>query len=249
MRLVGMLLAGALLPAIALAETPPTPRIAVAGSGSVFTPPDLAVIGYSVHGEGTSSDAAVTALVTQRDAIDRGVRTLVETPAKGGEIAIRQVRSRECDASSYGAPRLDTGACAVIGYVADLSLEIRTTRIDKAATTAGLIGRLGGRNPRVASYTLADPRPAQRRAMAAALADAKARAQAIAEGAGVRLGTILSASDGSRGDTPDEIIVTGARAEAPPPPPPPPPAPIAVEVRPRPIETTARANVTYQIAP
>lgn len=247
MRRAVTVLAGLLLGGAAAAETMP-PRIAVAGRGSVFTPPDMAVVAWSVHGEGATSDDAVRALVAKRDAIARGVRGVVPEEAKGGEVSIRQVRSRECDANGYGPPRLDTGACAVIGHVADLSLELRTASVAKAATVAGLVGRLGGGNPRVASYQLADPRPAQRRAMAAALADAKTRAQAIAEGAGVRLGPILSASDGNADDVPDEIVVTGARAEAPPPPPPP-PAPIAVDVTPHPIETEARASVSYQILP
>lgn len=231
----------------ALADTTLPPRIMVTGSGSVFTPPDLAVITYRVHGEGRTSDDAVGALVAKRKAVDAGTRGLVGEPATGGEVSIQEVRSRDCTASNYGQPQLSTGACVIIGYVADLGLEIRTRNIARAATAAGLIGRLGGTDPRVASYQLADPRPAQRRAMAAALADAKVRAQAIADGAGVRLGPIQSVSDGNRIETPEEIVVTAAAA--PPPPPPPPPTPIAVDVTPRPIETEARANVVHQIMP
>jgi uncharacterized protein YggE len=247
LKLVPLSLVALAVPA--LADTTPPPRIMVTGSGSVFTPPDLAVITYRVHGEGQTSDDAVGALVAKRKAVDAGMRGLVEEPARGGEISIRDVRSRDCSASNYGQPQLSTGACAIIGYVADLQLEIRTRNVAKAATAAGLIGRLGGSDPRVAAFILADPRPAQRRAMAAALADAKVRAQAIADGAGVRLGPIQSVSDGNRIETPEEIVVT---ASAPPPPPPPPPpvyAPITVDVTPRPIETEARANVVYQIMP
>lgn len=235
------------LAAPVLADTPP-PRIMVTGSGSVFTPPDLAIIAYAVHGEGQTSDEAVSAMVAKRKAVDAGVRSLVEEPAKGGDVAIREVRSRDCNASSYGPPQLNSGACAIIGFVADLRLEIRTRNVAKAATATGLIGRLGGTDPRIAAYQLADPRPAQRRAMAAALADAKVRAQAIADGAGVKLGAIQNVSDGNRVETPEDIVVTGSRAMAPPAPPPPPP-PVAIDVTPRPIETEARANVVYQIAP
>ena len=48
----------------------------------------------------------------------------------------------------------------------------------------GLIGRLGARDPRVTSFMLADPRGAQRRAMAAALADARTRASNASFSAG-----------------------------------------------------------------
>jgi len=216
----------------------------------VFTPPDLAVVSWTVHGEGPTSDAALTQLNATRRAVDGGIRALTNAQAKGGEVQIRAVRSRDCQANSYGPPQLDTGACAVVGYVADLSLELRTDQVAKAGTITGLIGRLGARDPRVSAFLLADPRAAQRHAMAAALADARTRAEAIAQGAQVRLGPILYASDSSRGDTPDEIVVTGAMLAPPaPPPPPPPPPPIDVAVAPRPIETQATARVTYRIMP
>ena len=228
----------------------PTPQISVAGTGSVFTPPDVAVVTWTIHGEGPTSDAALTQLNATRRAVDGGVRSLTTALPKGGDVSIRAVRGRECNANSYGPPQLDTGACVIIGYVADLTLELRTDQVAKAGTITGLIGRLGARDPRVSSFALADPRAAQRRAMAAALTDARTRAEAVAQGAQVKLGSILYASDNGDRDTPDEIVVTGARTAMPaPPPPPPPPPPIDVNVAPRPIETQATARVTYRIIP
>lgn len=230
-------------------DQPPTPQISVTGSGSVFTPPDLAVVSWTIHGEGPTSDAALTQLNATRAAVDGGVRSLTKAAPTGGEVSIRAVRRSECRANSYGPPQLDAGLCAIIGYVADLSLQLRTTDVAKVGTITGLIGRLGARDPRVSSFLLADPRAAQRRAMAAALADARTRAEAIAQGAQVKLGNLLYAADSSRGDTPDEIVVTAAAAPPAPPPPPPPPPPIDVNVAPRPIETQATARVTYRILP
>ncbi|SEK44579.1 hypothetical protein SAMN05216382_0424 [Sphingomonas palmae] len=226
----------------------PTPQISVAGTGSVFTPPDVATVTWTVHGEGPTSDAALTQLNATRRAIDGGVRSLTTATPKGGNVSIRAVRSRDCNANSYGPPQLDAGACAIVGYVADLSLELRTDQVSKAGTITGLIGRLGARDPRVSSFALADPRAAQARAMAAALADARTRAETIAQGARVTLGPILYASDSGNRDTPDEIEVTGAAMALPAPPPPPPP-PIDVNVAPAPIETQATARVTYRINP
>ena len=249
MPFTGSLLSVLLLVQASGAE-PPTPQISVTGSGSVFTPPDLAVVSWTVHGEGPTSDVALTQLNATRRAIDGGIRTLTSATAKGGDVSIRAVRSRECTANSYGPPQLDAGTCAIIGYVADLPLELRTDQLAKVGTITGLIGRLGARDPRVTSFMLADPRGAQRRALAAALADARTRAEAVAQGAQVKLGDLLYASDSGRGDTPDEIVLTGALRAAPaPPPPPPPPPPIDVAVAPRPIETQATARVTYRILP
>lgn len=241
-----LLLLALTVPIPALAQEPPPPRISVTGQGSVFTPPDLAVIGYSVHGEGAGSDDAVRAMEAKRRAIDAGLKGRVETLGRGGEVSIREVRSRDCNAGSYGPPTLNTGACAITGYVADLSLEIRTRNVVQAATLAGMIGKLGGTNPRVASYRLADPRTAQQRAVAAALNDARTRAQAVAAGSGVTLGALYFASDTGTGPTPDEIIVTASAP--PPPPPPPPPEMVSVDATPRPIESNARVSAIYLIA-
>lgn len=222
-----------------------TPKIVVSGNGTVQTSPDIASIAYTVHGEGETADQAVSALVAKRKAIDAGLARMAgATPPLGGQMVLREVRARECDATAYGQPRLSTGACSVIGVVADLPLTMRTGAVRDAATMVGLIGRLGGQNPRVESFSLSNDEPARRRAVAAALAEAKSKAQAIADGSGVRLGTLLSVTDGDYGRE-REIVVTGS-AFAPPPPPPPPP-PIAVDATPRPIETQARVTVTYAI--
>jgi len=239
----------ALAAAPAMAVDEPPARIVVTGTASVSTPPDVAIVAYSIHGEGATSDDALRMLVAKRRAIDGGLATLKGTqPSKGGQVSIREVRSRECSQSSYGAPQLSTGACAIIGYAADLSLQSRTAAVRDAATMAGLIGRLGGTDPRVQSFSLADDAPAKRRATAAALADAKDKADAIAAGAGVRLGAVLSASDGSYGGQANDGVVAEDLAGFAPGAPPPPPPPVPVTITPQPIDTQARVIVTYRIA-
>jgi uncharacterized protein YggE len=244
-RLLAALL---ILPAPVLAADEPSPRIMVSGNGSVSTPPDTAVIGYSVRGEGTTSDEAVAALAARRKAIDSGVASLGPAEPRAGEMQVLEVRGRDCfNANNGNRPRLSTGECAVTGYVATLTIEIRTTRVKDSGTIVGLIGRLGGTNPRIERFLLANATDARRRALAAALADARRDAEALAAGAGVKLGGLLSASDGSFSPVvAEDIMVTGSRLMAPPPPPPPPP--IAVELSPRPIETQARVTVAYAIA-
>lgn len=244
-----ILAAGTLvLPFVAQAQAPDAPpRIIVAGTGVASTPPDRATVEYSVRGEGATSDAAVTALVEKRRAIDGGVAGL-RVPVQSGasRVSVSEVRSPDCR-QGYNAPQLSTGPCAVLGYTAELQVTVRTPATRQAGTMVGLLGRLGATNPRIESFDLADPHAAQGQAIAAALADARAKAQAMAQGAGVRLGPLLSASNGGGGYQPEgEIIVTGARLPAPPAPPPPPP-PIAVELTPQPITTRATVTVAYEI--
>lgn len=235
-------------PAAASAADDPSPRIVVGGNGDVLTPPDLATIEYRVVGEGVTSDAAVAAMVAKRTRIAAGLASLdPRLQSRASEVSVAEVRSPDCR-RQYGQPQLSTGACAITGYVASLQMSIRTGAVKEAGTAVGLIGRFEGSDPRVNGFELADSSAAQRRSIAAALADARAKAQAVAASSGVVLGRILSVSTtGYGGVQPDDVIVTASRAAPPAPPPPPPPPPIAVDLTPRPIPTHAQVTVVYAI--
>jgi hypothetical protein len=109
----------------------------------------------------------------------------------------------------------------------------------------GLIGRGGGYGAEISRFELADPRAAQRQATGVAIADASARATAIAAATRVPLGNILSINTSSR-DQGQEIIVTGMRELALPTLASPPP-PVSVYLTPEPISTIANVTVTYAI--
>lgn len=249
MKTIALLAAMLACPAAALAAGDDAPRIVVSGTATVTTPPDLATIDFRVVGEGDTSDAAVAAMVARRARIAGALAALdPRLQPRSGEVSVAEVRGPDCR-QQYGQPQLSTGACAVTGYVATLQMTIRTPAVKQAGTAVGLIGRHEGRDARLSGFLLADRGAAQRRAIAAALADAKAKAAAVAEGSGVHLGRIMSVSTtGYGGVEPDEVIVTGSRVPAPPAPPPPPP-PIAVDLTPRPIETQGQVTVVYAIAP
>ncbi|MBB4153171.1 hypothetical protein GGQ80_001059 [Sphingomonas jinjuensis] len=244
------ILMAAVLAAPAVAEGRDVrPSISVTGVGSVKTPPDVATIGYDLVGEGRTSDEASQQLATKNRAlVDQLVALLGrDAQATSGQVSMTQTRSRECQGNGnyYGQSQLSEGACAVTGYIVSLNGQVRTRAVEKAGTAVGLAGRLGARNARIDGFALVDRPAAQQRATAAALADAKQRAQAAADGAGVRLGSILSIGDQS-GDDGRVFIPITVSASAPPPPPPPPP-PVAIDIKPQPIETQARVYVRYAI--
>lgn len=234
--------------AASLAADLPPPRITVSGAGSVRTPPDIATIDYSVRGEGASSDAAVGALVAKRKRIDAGLAAYgVPVEVRTSRVTVNEVRGKDCQ--RYGPPQLSVGECTILGYVADMAVTIRTPQVTKAGTIVGLIGRLEGSTPTISGFSLADPKLAQRRAIAAALADARDKAEAIAAGTASHLGKIAFVNNQSQDFRANDIVVSGSRAAPPAPPPPPPPPPIAVDLTPQPIETNAQVVVSYDIAP
>lgn len=76
------------------------------------------------------------------------------------------MRGRDCNRNTYGNPRLSTGECAIVGYTANIQMEVRTAAVNEAGTMVSLAGRLGATNPRIDRFFLAgqgDP-PARCRA-------------------------------------------------------------------------------------
>ncbi len=238
-----------LMPSAAIAQTgeDPSPRIIVSSAATIPTPPDRAVVSFSVHGEGTTSDEAVRAMVAKRDAIEKGLASIsAGFDIRAAQIGIAEVRGRDCNRNTYGNPRLSTGECAIIGYTADIQMEVRTAAVNEVGTMVSLAGRLGATHPRVDRFFLAEDKEIRRRGVAEALAEAKLQAEAIARASGVRLGGVLSVSHLSfNGPGPyDDIVVTAQHASAPPPPP-----PVAVGLKPRAIETQVKIQVVYAIQP
>ena len=227
-------------------ELLPVPaRIDVSGYGEVKYMPDIATIAYTIRGEGQTSDDAVRAMTASAERIRAAIRVVdAAAEPKTNAVSIAEVRSTDCKEQSYGPPQLSTGACAISGYVATQSVTLRTSAVKESGTLVGLVGRAGGMNPRIESFTVRDSRPQQQQAIAAALADAASKATAIAAASHVQLGSILNVTSGPRNDA-QQIVLTGSlvRASAPPPPPP----PVPVNVVPELLTTSSFVTVVYSI--
>lgn len=226
---------------------PAKPRIVVTGYGEVKSMPDVATIGYTARGEGPTSDEAVRAMTASEARIADAVHAIDKAAEPHtSEVRIAAVRSNDCKEQQYGAPQLSTGACAISGYVATQSATLRTGSVKDAGTIVGLVGRAGGLNPQLDGFQLRDSRPAQEQAIAAALADAAAKASAIAAASHVQLGALLNVTSGPRNDA-QQIVITGSDIARLPPAPPPPPPPVPVKVVPEPLTTNSYVTVTYAI--
>lgn len=252
MRVLAMAILAAAPGAVANAQTPQSPQILVAASGTARTAPDMATIGFTLRGEGATSDEAASKLRDQAAAMSAAINGLLPKAAdfRSSSFSMAQVRSRECDANAYGQQRLSTGACAIIGYIATMPVSVDTTRPADAGTLVSMIGRMGGLDASLQRFWLRDDAAARNQAMQAALANAKGKAALIADGAGARLGPVLRVQDADYREVslePDIVQMANGRNAPPPPPPPAPPAPVRVELTPRPIETTVRVMVSYSI--
>ena len=235
----------ALLATPVLATEERRPRIPVSsgsGSGVVSTPRDMATIDYLVwlakagratmRSAGWSPDAGASPPDWPRSRAD----------ATADDIAIKAVRGEDCRrerGEDDAQPRLSTGACAITGYVAAVDMSLRTAAVADAGTIVGLLGRLEASDPHLGGFSLADPQAADRRAIAAALVDARCRAEAIVAGTGVKLGRLTAASTGNDGFLPaSDVVVTRSRIApailSPP--------PVVVDLAPRAVETRAQVR-------
>lgn len=223
---------------------PKVSQIVVEGSGSAKNPPNVADIEYKVNGEGQTSDQAVKSLVSKSAAIEGALRSI--DPAldlHSTTVEVQAVRRRECKVEDYDeTAHLSTGDCAIVGYVATQDFDLKTTKVSDAGTMVGLASREGAANPKIEGFGLVDQRQAKQQAIAAALADARSKAEAVAAGSNAQLGEVISITlDAARGG---EIIVTGSRStrgllQS---------TPVAVSVTPGPVYTSAQVTVTYAIA-
>ncbi|MGN6376293.1 MAG: SIMPL domain-containing protein [Sphingomonas sp.] len=249
-----LFLAGVAVPMASAAQDTPgahviTPTIRVLGTGEVQTPPDVATMRFSVRGERQTPDDATRALVAKQKTIVAGLGDLAhgQVEVQTGNVEMNVARAGDCQLNRYGSgASLSQGPCAIIGYVATLSTTVRLKDIKLVGTAAALAAQRGAEDAAVSGFDLVADTDARRRATAAALADAKQQAEAIASGSGEHLGRLLSVQDEqASGSPPPDIRVTALVAvPAPPPPPPPPPG---VTLTPAPIDTSARLIVTYAI--
>lgn len=229
-------------------------HVRVLGIGTVKTLPDVASIGFTLRGEGDTAEAAAKALIARKAALNGGIGQIGEVKILeiSGKLDIDAARSKECDGGSEDfddKTRLSTGPCAIKGYVATMPITLKLTPPDKAGTMVTQVSRLGATNASIRSFDLAEGGASKQRAVAAAMADGRAQAVAIAAASGQHLGRLLTVEDEltRQADGSDEIIVSAMRA-------PPPPAqvmapPLVIALAPEPIETVARLVLTFELLP
>lgn len=227
------------------------PQILVAAKGTVETPPDTVTISFTLRGEGDTSDAALLQLKAHSEKIEGAVSAFLGPAYEEhrSELSIKPVHADDCEMESYGPARLTLGKCAITGYVAQGRVTLQFGAVEKAGTLVGLIGRSGAFEPQIESFGLLDASTARDKALRKALADARARAQMIAAGSGVRLGTLLRVQDADYREV--EIAMPDPVPQSQEPPPSPVVAalpPIPILLKPAPVETSVEIMAAFAIA-
>src|SRR5262245_53494419 len=167
------------------ATAAPQRTITVQGTGIVTTVPDEAQFTFGVS---TTASTAKAALGGNAARMNRLIAAL-----KAGGIAPADIQTAQISLS----PNTNENGSRVLSFTASNSVTVKT----KAIATAGAIvdAAVGAGANLVSGPSLgpSDQRALQRRALKAAVADARGRALAIAQAARVRLGAVQTVSETS----------------------------------------------------
>jgi uncharacterized protein YggE len=159
--------------------------ITVQGTGIVTTVPDEAQFSFGVS---TTAPTAKTALAANAARMNR----LIAALEKAG-IARADIQTAEISLS----PNTNENGSRVLSFTAGNSVTVKTKAIAKAGATVDAAVGAGANLVSGPSLGPSGELVLQRRALKAAVADARGRAQAIAQASHVRLGRVQSVSETS----------------------------------------------------
>jgi uncharacterized protein YggE len=159
------------------------PGVITSGDATVSRKPDLALISAAVESKQSSASAA------QSDLAAKASGLIARAKALG-------IADKDISTSGYSVgPTYAPNTGLIDGYRAFEQLLLKWHNVDTVGKTLDALVQEGGATQISVGFTLSDPKAAQSEARSLAIGDARARAQAMATAAGVKLGRVLRVSD------------------------------------------------------
>ena len=244
-RVIALVLAlaatGRLAPALAddtaSADRPDRSRhtITVIGVGRERSTPDTAELRIAVERNAPAAQAASQQAAAAATQTVEALRKLV---GPGGRVDTSGYQLNPVYRTDPQGPNRPRGP-EITSYTAINQLTVRTGKLDGVGGLIDTAIAAGATRVDSLSFTVADPAPAQGKALRAAGADAAAQAAAIAESLKVTLRGVLEAStDAVERPMPRQFGTAMMRADA---------AMAATPIDPGEVTTEARVRVTYAI--
>lgn len=181
---------------------PATNTISVTGTGEMYSTPDVATFSFSVSQTSkTVSDAQAKAT----EKINAALKTVRESGVEDKDIQTTNYsinphydyQNAICPAAktdgtvSYCPP----GKSILTGYDVSQTITVKVRNLDKAGALFASIGSLQVENINGLSFSVDKPEAIQAQARAKAIADAKSKADILAQQLGVRLVRIINFSE------------------------------------------------------
>jgi uncharacterized protein len=162
----------------------PDRSITASGLGSVTTVPDRAHFSFGVQAQSRTASQALEAADAQL--------TRVVAALRSAGIAQADIQTEQISLS----PRTSEDGVQIVGHMAVSSVSVRVQNLDRAGPVVDAAVGAGANQVYGPSLTRSDQEAVYRGALKAAYADARAKAQALADAAGVTLGAMTSTVEG-----------------------------------------------------
>ena len=178
-------------------EGPPSPpgTIRVVGEATVFAKPDMAELDVGVVSEAKTAEAASAENAKK---MDRVIAALKKEVGAGGDVkTVGYLVTQRCAENRPNDPKP-----VVVAYVVTNVVRTRIPDVKAAGKVVDVALKQGANEVQRLIFTLKNPEPVQAEALKAAATKARARAVALAAALGLKLGNVLSVSDGDFGQRP-----------------------------------------------
>jgi len=164
-----------------------TRTISVSGTGMAYTTPDKAMISIGVQTRDRDAGKAVDANTAAMNKIMAALK------AQG--IADKDLQTQNFSISPQYDYDANGNLTGVVSYIVDNTLVATVRNLPRLGTTLSAAVSAGANNIYGISFGVQDPSALQAAARDLAVADARARAEALAAAAGVTLGDVISISE------------------------------------------------------
>src|SRR3989344_2436016 len=173
--------------------------ITVTGQGETFAVPDIATFTFSVTEEGK------TVAEAQKKATDKNNKVIKYLKDSG--VADKDVKTE----SYYANPKYEYPQIVCVrypcppskevlsGYEVSQTISVKVRNTDKAGEILSGVGALGVSNISGLSFTIDNEEALKSEARSKAIADARAKADMLVSGLGVRLGKVVSFTEDTGG--------------------------------------------------
>jgi uncharacterized protein YggE len=200
--LVAAAIAGVAQPNFGRSATPSSTTITVTGDGTVSATPDQASFDFGVQVTAATASEAISKDGQQEQAI-------VDALKKAG-IAASDIQTT--NVSLW--PQTSSDGTVITGYQASNSVNV-SAPVKQAGDLVDAAVGAGANNVDGPNLAVSDQTSSYAQALKLAVADAKTKAQAIADAAGLTLGAIVHVSDQSNSPTPIYAATDSLSAKSP----------------------------------
>jgi uncharacterized protein len=169
-----------------LAEDHAPRTISVTGTGTTQAAPDMATLMIGVTTQGKT---AAEALAENSKATDAVIARLTASGVEGRDMQTSGLSINPNWVSTDGASQ------TISGYVASNMLTVMVRKLDTTGAVLDAAVADGANTLNGLTFGLANPEPGLNEARKEAVADARAKAELLAEAAGVKLGSVMTIAD------------------------------------------------------